>query len=164
MKLRVVSWQDAAGFIGQFVTMIRMVLWGIIVILFVVVLAIINNAMMMATIQRSREVGTLRAIGAQRSFILSMVLVETVVLGLVFGGVGAAAGSGLIGWLGSVGIPASSDEMYFFFSGPRLLPTLSASNLIVAFILVVGVSLLSTFYPAFMATRVSPVTAMQSDE
>jgi ABC-type lipoprotein release transport system permease subunit len=78
--------------------------------------------------------------------------------------VGAAAGSGLISWLGSVGIPAGSEEMYFFFSGPRLLPTLNASNLIVAFILVVSVSLLSTFYPAFMATRVSPVTAMQADE
>jgi ABC-type lipoprotein release transport system permease subunit len=164
MKLRVVNWQTAAGMIGQFVLMMRMVLWGIIVILFVVVLAIINNAMMMATIQRSREVGTLRAIGAQRSFILSMVLVETVVLGLVFGGVGAAAGSGLISWLGSVGIPAGSEELYFFFSGPRLLPSLSASNLIVAFVLVVSVSLLSTFYPAFLATRVSPVTAMQSDE
>jgi ABC-type antimicrobial peptide transport system permease subunit len=54
--------------------------------------------------------------------------------------------------------------MYFFFSGPRLLPTLSPANLIAAFVLVVGVSLLSTFYPAFMATRVSPVTAMQTDE
>lgn len=164
LKLRVVSWQKAAGLIGQFVLMMRMVLWGIIVILFVVVLAIINNAVMMATLQRVREVGTMRAIGAQRSFILSMVLLETVVLGLVFGGLGAGAGSALIHWLGNVGIPAGSDELYFFFSGPRLLPTLSASNLISAFILVVGVSLFSTFYPAFLATRVSPVTAMQTDE
>ena len=164
LKLRVVSWQKAAGLIGQFVLMMRMVLWGIIVILFVVVLAIINNAVMMATMQRVKEVGTMRAIGAQRSFILSMVLLETVVLGLVFGGLGAGAGSALIHWLGNVGIPAGSEELYFFFSGPRLLPTLSASNLIVAFFMVVGVSLLSTFYPAFMATRVSPVTAMQTDE
>ncbi|HYH95834.1 ABC transporter permease [Hyalangium sp.] len=164
LKLRVVSWQKAAGLIGQFVLMMRMVLWGIIVILFVVVLAIINNAVMMATLQRVKEVGTMRAIGAQRSFILSMVLLETMVLGLVFGGAGAGAGSALIRWLGKVGIPAGSDELYFFFSGPRLLPTLSASNLIVAFILIVGVSLFSTFYPAFLATRVSPVTAMQTDE
>lgn len=164
LKLRVVSWQKAAGLIGQFVLMMRMVLWGIIVILFVVILAIINNAVMMATLQRVREVGTMRAIGAQRSFILSMVMLETVVLGAVFGGLGAGAGSALIRWLGKVGIPAGSEELYFFFSGPRLLPTLSPSNLIIAFILVVGVSLFSTFYPAFMATRVSPVTAMQTDE
>ncbi|MFL5350602.1 MAG: ABC transporter permease [Hyalangium sp.] len=164
LKLRVVSWQKAAGLIGQFVMMMRMVLWGIILILFVVVLAIINNAVMMATLQRVKEVGTMRAIGAQRSFILSMVLLETVVLGLVFGGLGAGTGSALITWLHNVGIPAGSDEMYFFFSGPRLLPTLSASNVISAFVLVVGVSLFSTFYPAFLATRVSPVTAMQTDE
>jgi ABC-type antimicrobial peptide transport system permease subunit len=164
LKLRVVSWQKAAGLIGQFVLMMRMVLWGIIVILFVVVLAIINNAVMMATLQRVREVGTMRAIGAQRTFILSMILLETIVLGLVFGGVGAGLGSGLITFLGNVGIPAGSDELYFFFSGPRLLPTLGADNLITAFVLVVGVSLFSTFYPAFLATRVSPVTAMQTDE
>lgn len=163
-KLRVVSWQQAAGLIGQFVLMMRMVLWGIILILFVVVLAIINNAMMMATLQRVREVGTMRAIGAQRSFILSMVLLETVVLGLVFGGLGAGAGSALVTYLGMVGIPAGSEEMYFFFSGPRLLPFLTPGNLITAFVLVVGVSALSTFYPAFLATRVSPVTAMQTDE
>jgi ABC-type lipoprotein release transport system permease subunit len=164
LKLRAVSWQKAAGLIGQFVLLMKVVLWLIIIILFTVVLAIINNAVMMATLQRVREVGTMRAIGAQRSFILSMILLETVVLGMVFGGLGAGAGSALITFLGSVGIPAGSEEMYFFFSGPRLLPTLGADNLIAAFVLVVGVSLFSTFYPAFLATRVSPVTAMQTDE
>jgi ABC-type lipoprotein release transport system permease subunit len=164
LKLRVVNWQEAAGLIGDFVDVMRRVLWGIVIILFVVVLAIINNAVMMATLQRVREVGTMRAIGAQRSFILLMILLETVVLGLVFGGLGAGAGSALISWAGHTGIPAGSDEMYFFFSGPRLLPTLTASNLIYAFLLVVGVSLFSTLYPAFLATRVSPVRAMQTDE
>jgi ABC-type antimicrobial peptide transport system permease subunit len=164
LKLRAVSWQKAAGLIGQFTLLMKAVLWIIIVILFAVVLAIINNAVMMATIQRVREVGTMRAIGAQRSFILSMILLETVVLGLVFGGLGAGAGSALITYLGNVGIPAGSEEMYFFFSGPRLLPTLGADNLITAFVLVVGVSLFSTLSPAFLATRVSPVTAMQTDE
>jgi ABC-type lipoprotein release transport system permease subunit len=164
MKMRVVSWQKAAGLIGQFALMMTVILWIVIVIMFAVVLAIINNAVMMATLQRVREVGTMRAIGAQRSFILLMILVETVVLGTVFGGLGAGAGSLLISYLGNVGLPATTEEMYFFFSGPRLLPTLGADNLITALALVVGVSLFSTLYPAFLATRVSPVTAMQTDE
>ena len=63
-------------------------------IIFVVALVIINNAMMMATLQRVREIGTMRAIGAQRGFVLGMVLLETVVLGLVFGAAGALLGSG----------------------------------------------------------------------
>ncbi len=164
LKLRVVSWQQAAGIIGQFVMMAKLVLYFVVFIIFVVALVIINNAMMMATLQRVREVGTMRAIGAQRSFVLGMVLVETVLLGLVFGAGGALVGSGIMAALGSSGIPASNDWAYFFFSGPRLYPTLSAGNLVAAFVIVLVVSAISTLYPAFLATRVSPLQAMQTDE
>jgi ABC-type antimicrobial peptide transport system permease subunit len=133
-------------------------------IIFVVALVIINNAMMMATLQRAREVGTMRAIGAQRSFILNMVLVETLVLGLLFGLGGALGGGAIVRMLGTAGIPASSPTLYIFFSGPKLFPELGASNLVVAFVIVLMVSALSTLYPAFLATRVSPITAMQTDE
>jgi ABC-type lipoprotein release transport system permease subunit len=164
LPLRVISWQKASGLIGQFVLVAKLVLYAAVFIIFVVALVIINNAMMMATLQRVREVGTLRAIGAQRSFVLSMVLVETVVLGLVFGTVGAAAGGAIMQVLGRVGIPAGNEALYFFFSGPRLFPTLHVSNLVEAFVIVLVVSALSTFYPAFLATRVSPLQAMQTDE
>ncbi|MCP3097603.1 FtsX-like permease family protein [Myxococcus sp. K15C18031901] len=164
MKLRVVSWQTAAGFMGQFVLLAKMVLYFAVFIIFVVAIVIINNAMMMATLQRVREVGTMRAIGAQRSFVLSMVLVETVVLGLVFGAGGALLGSGIMAVLNSAGIPAGNEALYFFFSGPRLHPTLSAGNLLAAFVIVLVVSAISTLYPAFLATRVSPLQAMQTDE
>ncbi|MGZ3460960.1 MAG: ABC transporter permease, partial [Archangium sp.] len=164
LPLRVISWQKASGLLGQFVLVAKLVLYFAVFIIFVVALVIINNAMMMATLQRVREVGTLRAIGAQRSFVLSMVLVETVVLGLVFGMLGAAAGGTIMQVLGHVGVPASNEALYFFFSGPRLFPTLHTSNLAAAFVIVLGVSALSTFYPAFLATRVSPLQAMQTDE
>jgi ABC-type lipoprotein release transport system permease subunit len=164
LKLRVVSWQQAAGIIGQFVLMAKLVLYFAVFIIFVVALVIINNAMMMATLQRVREVGTMRAIGAQRSFVLGMVLVETLLLGVVFGAGGAAVGSGIMAALGSAGIPAGNEALYFFFSGPRLYPSLSAGNLIAAFIIVLVVSSISTLYPAFLATRVSPLKAMQTDE
>jgi ABC-type antimicrobial peptide transport system permease subunit len=127
-------------------------------------MAVINNAMMMATLRRVREIGTMRAIGAQRSLILAMILVETLVLGLGFGALGALSGSGLMGYLNATGIGAANEQLYFFFGGPRLYPTLSVGNLITAFVIVVGVSAISTLYPAFMATRVSPVKAMQAEE
>ncbi len=164
LPLRVVSWQQASGLIGQFVLMAKMALYFAVFIIFIVALVIINNAMMMATLRRVREVGTMRAIGAQRSFVLGMVLVETLMLGLVFGATGALLGSGIMKLLGSKGLPAGNEAMYFFFSGPRLYPTLSAGNLVVAFVIVLLVSTISTFYPAFLATRVSPLQAMQTDE
>jgi ABC-type antimicrobial peptide transport system permease subunit len=119
---------------------------------------------MMATMQRVREIGTLRAIGSQRNFVLSMIVTETVFLGVVFGGIGTIVGLGIMWALGSVGIPAGNDELYFFFSGPRLYPTWQVSNLIAGFAIVLVVSLISTLYPAFLAARVSPLRAMQSDD
>jgi predicted lysophospholipase L1 biosynthesis ABC-type transport system permease subunit len=49
--------------------------------IFGIAMVIINNAMMMATLQRTQMIGTMRAIGAQRRLILTMVLAESVVLG-----------------------------------------------------------------------------------
>jgi ABC-type lipoprotein release transport system permease subunit len=161
--LRVVDWQKAAGNLGQLVLMFRMALWVIIAILAVVVLAVINNAMMMATLRRTREIGTLRAIGAQRAFVLAMVLVETMVLSLVFGLAGMGAGSLLVRAVDGR-IAATSDEMQFFFSGPKLDLFVSPTSLVAAFLMVVVVTAISTLYPAIQATRISPVTAMQSEE
>ncbi|WNG35174.1 FtsX-like permease family protein [Archangium violaceum] len=164
LPLKVVSWNQASDLIGQIVLIAKLVLYAAVFIIFVVAVVIINNSVMMATMQRVREIGTLRAIGAQRGFVLGMILVETTVLGLVFGAVGALLGSLAVKGLGATGIPAFHESLYFFFSGPRLFPNLHASNIVTALVIVLGVSAFSTFYPAFLATRVSPLQAMQTDE
>lgn len=164
LGLRVVSWRDAAGILGQFILLARVVLYLAVGIIFVVAMVIINNAVMMATLQRTAEVGTMRAIGAQRGFILAMILVETLTLGLVFGALGAGLGTGVVSALHAFGIPARNETLYFFFSGPRLHPVLSATNIVAALAIVIAVTTLSTLYPAFIATRVPPVRAMQTDE
>lgn len=164
LDLRTASWQKAAGMLGQFVNVAKAVLYFAVFIIFVVALAVINNAVMMATLHRIREIGTMRAIGAQRTFVLAMVIAETVLLGVVFGGTGAFLGSVAVHWIGQVGIPASNQFMYFFFSGPRLFPTLAVGNLIAAFSVILFVTCVSALYPALVATRVSPIQAMQSED
>jgi ABC-type lipoprotein release transport system permease subunit len=164
LSLKAIDWQKAAGIIGQFIDVARSVLYVAILIIFIVALVIINNALVMATLERVREIGTLRAIGAQRRFILAMLVIESIVVGLVFGGLGAGLGAVLVGIIGKVGIPAKSDVMFFFFSGPRLHPFIGTSNVIAAFAIVLLVSAFSSFYPAWLAMRVSPRQAMQEDE
>ncbi len=164
LDLRVVSWQKAAGNIGQFVFVAKVVLYFAVFIIFIVALVVINNAIMMATLQRIREIGTMRAIGAQRSFVLSMVLVETMVLGVVFGSIGILLGAGVVQLLASKGIPAPNEFLYFFFSGPRLFISLSMGSLIGAVVVIGIVTAASALYPAIIATRVSPVQAMQSED
>ena len=164
LTLKAIDWQAAAGLIGQFVNVIRIVLYVAILVIFLIALVIINNALVMATLERVREIGTLRAIGAQRRFILAMLVVESIVVGLIFGGLGAGLGGVLVSIVGRIGIPAKSDVWFFFFSGPRLYPFIGTSNVIAAFAIVLLVSAFSSFYPAWIAMRVTPRQAMQEDE
>jgi hypothetical protein len=165
MEVKAVTWLEASGIVGQSMGLLRMVLYLAVVIIFAVALVIINNAMVMATLQRVKEIGTMRAIGAQRRFVLALVVVEVVTTGLVFGGLGAALGILLvhvIGWTGGIG--ATNDTMYFLFSGPALIPRLGTASLVTSVAIVFLVSILSALYPALLAMRVTPLEAMQSDE
>jgi ABC-type lipoprotein release transport system permease subunit len=164
LPLRAVDWQKASGMIGQFISLSRGILYSAVAIIFLVALVIINNAMVMATLQRVKEIGTLRAIGAQKRFVLSMLITESVAIGLLFGLIGALCGAGLIGWLGHVGIPAGREQLYFFFSGPRLFPFLGGASLAISLSIVVVVSILSSLYPAWLAMRITPVEAMSTSE
>ena len=164
LPLKAIDWQKAAGLIGQFVTLVRAVLYISVLIIFAVALVIINNALVMATLERMAEIGTLRAVGAQRRFLLGMLVVETLAVGGLFGGIGAALGVGVLALLRAVGIPASNDTLYFLFSGPRLYPGMSVGNVAIALTIVFLVSGASSIYPGLLAMRVSPRQAMQSDE
>jgi len=164
LGLKVITGQKAAGVLGQLLMVIKFILYFATAVIFLVALIVINSAVVMATLQRVREIGTLRAIGAQKTFVILMILTETVLLGLVFGSAGAIIGSALVAWLGSAGIPAVNDNLYFFFSGPRLFPALDAGSLIGSFLTIILVTCASALYPAFIATKVSPITAITMED
>jgi len=165
LKLKVIDWEQASGFVGQFVFLLRAILFFALIVFFAVALVIINNAMVMAALQRVKEVGTMRAIGAQRRFVLLMMLLEVSAVGLLFGLAGAALGGGVMWLIRTLGgIPATTDLLFFLFSGPALLPQMGTGSVVASMLLVVGVSVVSGLYPALIAMRVTPVEAMSSED
>lgn len=165
MDIQVVDWLTASGIVGQFIFMLRGVLLVAIFVIFLVTIVIINNSMVMATMDRVPEIGTMRAIGAAKSTVMIMVVTETVVLGLLAGGLGALIGAATVSWIGQVGIPAgTTDILIFLFAGPRFHPTWAVSNLVVGVVLILFVSIISTLYPARLAANIQPVVAMQGKE
>ncbi len=163
-KTLVVSWNSAAGFLGKFIDFFRLMLLAVVAAFAFFALIVVTIGMTIATLQRTSTIGTMRAIGAQRTFVVSMVLVETVMLALSFGALGAAVGSLVVKYLHDTGIPAFRDELYFFFSGPVLRPELTVSGLVLAVVVTLVVSVLAIIFPLVLATRVAPITAMQSAE
>jgi len=164
LSVQVVDWQQASGLIGQFVFVLRIVLYLSLFIVFFVALIVINNAMMMATLDRVPEIGTMRAIGASRWTVVWLILAETLMLGAVAGVVGAAGAVGMLALLGTVGIPAPADVVVLLFAGPRLYPTVGAWHVGFGLLVVLVVALVAALYPAALASRVAPVVAMQGKE
>lgn len=163
-KVWVVSWSSAAGFLGKFIDFFRLLLAGVVATFAFIALIVVTIGMTIATLQRTPTIGTMRAIGAQRTFVVAMVLVETAVLALTFGLAGALIGAGVVQWLHAAGIPAWRDELYFFFSGPVLRPELTAGGFLLALAVTLVVSVLAVIFPTVMATRIAPVTAMQENQ
>lgn len=164
LKLKVVNWEDASGIVGQFIVVLRAVLYVAIFIIFLVALVIINNSMVMATLERVTEIGTMRAIGAHRGFIMKLFLLEIVILGCAAAMIGSGLAVLTIAWLGEVGIPAPSREMIFLFSGSHLYPSVKIIHVLVGVSVVFIMSLISTLYPARIATGIEPIEAMQAKE
>ncbi|MEW5737926.1 MAG: ABC transporter permease [Myxococcota bacterium] len=160
-KVWVVGWSFASGFLGKFIDFFRLLLFGVVVAFAFIALIVVTIGMTIATLQRTQTIGTMRAIGAQRTFVTAMVLTETAVLALTFGLVGALIGAGTVKLLHHFGIPAVRDELYFFFSGPVLRPELTAGGFFLALVVTLVVSVLAVIFPTVLATRVAPVTAMQ---
>jgi ABC-type lipoprotein release transport system permease subunit len=164
LKMRVVDWQKAAGMIGQLVTVARIVLIVIVALLLTVAMVIINNSMVIATMERVKEIGTMRAIGAGRGWVARLFVAETTMLGLVAGGFGAAFAATGVTITGRVGLSSFGNAfLQFLFGGPRLYPWVQASQLYWALGLILAFALVSTLYPAVLASRVSPREAMASD-
>ncbi len=163
-KVWVVGWSSAAGFLGKFIDFFRLLLAGIVAAFAFIALIVVTIGMTIATLQRTSTIGTMRAIGAQRGFVVAMVLAETLVLALVFGLLGAGIGALVVQWLHARGIPAFRDELYFFFSGPVLRPVLTGSGVVLALVVTQVVGVLAVLFPTFLATRVQPVVAMRGSE
>ena len=93
-----------------------------------------------------------------------MFAIEAATMGVLFGALGIALGAVTLLAVGAVGLPATSEIQYFIYGGTRLYPELHASHLLVALALISGVTLVSSLIPAWVASRIPPIAAMQSKE
>jgi putative ABC transport system permease protein len=108
---------------------------------FIVAVAVIMSTMVMAVMERTREIGTLRALGASRRFILGTILAEIFVLSLI---------GGISGTFLSVPMAAVMETT---------LPTPGQLTQIVLFAVMAGI--VGGLYPAWRATRVDPMEALR---
>jgi putative ABC transport system permease protein len=157
-NINVASWNEASGFFAYIASIIQAVIYGATFLIFIIVIFILMNTLIINVLERTGEIGTLRAMGAERSFISATFLWESFILN------GAAAIFGMIVSLvcivtiGTISLPDIMQQ--YLTGGDTLRLMLSPRPFIEAIGLIVVVSAAATLYPIRIATTITPLKAM----
>ncbi|MBC7121273.1 MAG: ABC transporter permease [Candidatus Methanosuratus sp.] len=125
----------------------------------------IMNIMFVSVIERTREIGVLKALGFTNNDVLLIFLSEATVMGIIGGALGILVGSGvsyIVPIILSAGISSTAESFgvaQSFLYTPIIRPDVAALVLLFA----VAVALLAGFYPARRASKMDPVVALRHD-
>jgi ABC-type antimicrobial peptide transport system permease subunit len=108
-----------------------------------------TNTVMMSMFERTREIGTLRAIGWRRRRVMALIFGESLLLGLIGGTIGCALGAGMV-------VLLSATSAVGYLQG-TVTPNLIALGVITA----IGLGAIGGFYPAWRASKMLPIEALQ---
>jgi len=125
----------------------------------------IINTMLMAILERTKELGMLMAIGMNRRRIFKMIMLETIFLTVVGAAVGMFSGWAITGALGKTGIHFTGWGEGFEAIGfaARVYPIVTAEFLIFTTIMVIATAIISSIWPARKALKLNPVEALRTE-
>ena len=158
-KLDMSTWEDEMSFMSWILSAVGGLTGLLVFVLMAIVVIGILNTLAIAIRERTREIGTLRAIGMQRRKVLWLFVLETFLLGLGGTVAGALAGSALGAALTAarIGVPES---VQMFLMQQRLTLTLEPGTIAARVALLTLVTTAASLFPALRAARLQPVTAM----
>jgi putative ABC transport system permease protein len=108
----------------------------------------VMNIMLVSVLERTREIGIRKALGAREHDIWIQFLIEAALLTLTGGIIGV-----IIGWLAA-----------YFISSLGLMTTVVTADIVILAVSVsVGIGLFFGFYPAWNASRLNPIEALRSE-
>lgn len=163
--LEVLNWKEIQPELAMMSDMMQQV-YAIFMAIILAALAFgIVNTMLMAVLERTREIGMLAAIGMNRRKIFSMIMLESVFLSIVGGIMGMIVSGAVIAATAKNGINLIkySEGMEAMGYSAHLFPTIDVQFFITTTILIVLTGILSSIYPARKALKLNPVEAIRGE-
>lgn len=163
MKLSVDDWTElpSSKFFVDILNTQDSVLWIVIGVLFAVMVTGIVNTMLMAVLERVREIGTLMAIGVRRTKIVSMFIFEAMALGIIGSTVGGVIGYAII--LGVKFVLGGIQFQPAAFNKPVfVIPEVSVLYIAMVILIAIFAGVLAAIYPARRASKLEPSEALRT--
>jgi len=163
--LEVMNWKQIQTDLAMIADYINQI-YGIFMLIIMAALAFgIVNTMLMAVLERTRELGMLSAIGMNRRRVFSMIMLESIFLSIVGGFAGMAVSAVVIAITNHTGINLVkySEGLEAFGYSAHLYPTIGADFFIMLTVMIVITGIVSAIYPARKALQLNPVEALRGE-
>jgi len=163
--LTILSWKRNSPELGYADDMMGIMLVLVLGIIMMALLFGIVNNMLMAILERRRELGMLMAVGMNKRKLFVMILVETLMLGFVGGPIGIVLGDVSTRLMMGIGIDLTSKKEGLANLGVQsvIYPEIVPEYYIIVAIMVVLTALIAALYPAFKALKLNPVQAIRGE-
>jgi putative ABC transport system permease protein len=155
-QVSVISSTAVLSLLTNIFSILQLFLGGIAAISLLVAGIGIMNIMIVSLIERTREIGILKALGMKSRTVLTIFLGESVIIGLI----GAIVGI-ILGWGLAVVVAQILGSGIFGGGGFTIIPLLTPEVLAGALAFGVGVSVIFALYPAWRASKLKPVEALR---
>jgi putative ABC transport system permease protein len=143
--------------VQNIIGILQLVLVGIASIALVVASIGIMNTMLTSVMERTREIGIMKAIGATTRDIMSIFIIEGVLMSSVGGVIGI-----ILGVFGSQALTLILGSFMSMGGGSfQLVPIITITSVVLAVAVSLIVGVLSSLYPAWKAARMSPIEAVR---
>lgn len=161
-ELKVQNWKELAPELELITTQTSTVL---LIIMAIIMLALgfgIVNTMLMAVLERMKEIGMLMAIGMNKARVFTMIVLETIMLALVGGPIGLLLGFAIIKHFQHYGFDLAdyAKGLDKFGFDTTVYPELAAQYYFYLAAGVVIIAVLGAIYPAIKAIKLKPVEAI----
>ncbi len=154
--------KDMLASISSATSSITLFLTGIAAVSLLVGAVGIANSMFTSVLEKTKEIGIMKAIGARNSDIMAIFLFNAALIGLVGGLLGAVLGTIGSGFASSL-LTGSGLQMPFMRGGPgsSLVSSINFTLIIEVLFISVFIGLISGLVPAYQASKLKPVDALR---
>lgn len=161
--LQVASWGEIAPELQYVFNTTDISLYILMTIIIIALVFSIVNTMLMAIMERTRELGMLMAVGMNRSRIFLMILSETFFLTMTGTPLGLLLSWGTISLLAKTGINlgAFAEGLNAYGMSTIIRPELELNYYLIITVMIASAAILSSLYPAWKALKLRPVEAIR---
>ena len=162
-KVKVSTMYETASQILKIEFALKVITWVVVSILFFIILIGVVNTLRMTVKERTREIGTLRAIGMQARDVKNSFILESIYLTVL-----ACIGGAIIGWIISFGLGQitfeGSNPLSFVLKEKKIFFKFSFLETLIQGMILVVITIITAYFPSRKASKIKPSEALRHVE